>query len=166
MHATHGTQLRHLIRLLDGAVDSSYRDAGLDYRPSFTPLMRVLMANGPLTLGAIAAAAGITQSAATQDLAQMVKDDLVAAASSVAGGHPRLLGLTPKGLRLAASLKYFWRATAIAAASLEADLPYSLSAVLASAIEALADKPFSTRIRDAQAQMRRADPTPSTRNSR
>ena len=28
-----GTQLRHLIELLDGAVQQAYADAGLDYRP-------------------------------------------------------------------------------------------------------------------------------------
>lgn len=155
MHATFGTQLRQLLLLLDGEVEGAYRDAGLDYRPSYTPVMRALMASGPLTMGAMATAAGITHSVAAQSVALMVKDNLVAAESASAAGLPRLISLTPEGKKMAATLKDFWRAIAIAAASLEADLPYSLSAVLASAIEALADKPFSSRIREAQMQMQR-----------
>lgn len=165
MHATHGTQLRLLIMLLDGAVEGAYRDAGLGYRPSYTPVMRALMASGPLTVGSIATASGITQPAATQTVALMAKDNLVAARLTAADGRPRLISLTPEGKAMAATLKDFWRAIAMAAASLEAELPYSLSAVLTSAIEALADKPFSTRIREAQAQMQRYHPTQARRNT-
>jgi len=165
MHATHGTQLRHLILLLDGAVEGAYTDAGLCYRPSYTPVMRALMTGGPLTVESIAAAAGITQRTATQTVSLMVKDNLVAAEATATGGFPRLIRLTPEGKEMAATLKNFWRAIAIAAASLEADLPCSLAGVLASAIEALADKPFSTRIREAQAQMQRYNSTQSLRNT-
>ena len=31
-----GTQLRHLIELLDGAVQQAYVDAGLNYRPRYS----------------------------------------------------------------------------------------------------------------------------------
>ena len=37
MKSTQGTQLRHLIELLDGAVGAAYEAAGLDYRPRYTP---------------------------------------------------------------------------------------------------------------------------------
>ncbi len=173
MHATHGTQLRHLTLLLDGAVEGAYADAGLGYRPCYTPVMRALLASGPLTVGSIATASGITQPAATQTVALMVKDNLVTAVVSAvvsavdtaADGRPRLISLTPEGRAMAASLKDFWRAIAMAAATLEADLPYSLSAVLTSAIEALADKPFSTRIREAQAQLQRYNSIHSPRHT-
>ena len=33
-----GTQLRYLIEVLDGDVAQTYADAGLDYRPRYTPL--------------------------------------------------------------------------------------------------------------------------------
>ena len=69
-----GTQLRHLIELLDGAVEASYVEAGLNYRPRYTPVMRALAANEALTIGEIAAQAGITQPAATQTVAVMVKE--------------------------------------------------------------------------------------------
>jgi MarR family transcriptional regulator, organic hydroperoxide resistance regulator len=38
----------------------------LDYLPRYTPIVRALMASEPLTVGDIAAAAGISQPAATQ----------------------------------------------------------------------------------------------------
>jgi hypothetical protein len=46
-----------------------------------------------------------------------------------------------------------WQATALASASLEADLPYSLTDVLDSAIRALAKKPLGERIREARATL-------------
>ncbi|MCY7306720.1 MAG: hypothetical protein LH632_11335 [Rhodoferax sp.] len=49
-----GTQLRHLIELLDGDVAQAYADAGLDYRPRYTPVMRVLQQHGSAPIGRIA----------------------------------------------------------------------------------------------------------------
>ena len=46
-----GTQLRHLIELLDGDVAQTYANAGLDYRPRFTPVMRVLQEHDTLLVG-------------------------------------------------------------------------------------------------------------------
>lgn len=153
MKATHGTQLRHLIELLDGAVGAAYEEAGLDYRPRYTPVMRALMASEPVTIGAIAEAAGITQPAATQTVALMIKDGLVSAEAGASDGRQRLIRLTPKGRDMIAALEKCWKATTIAAASLEADLPFSLSQALDSAIVALAAKPFGERIREARAQL-------------
>jgi DNA-binding MarR family transcriptional regulator len=153
MKATHGTQLRHLIELLDGAVGAAYEEAGLNYRPRYTPVMRALMANEPVTIGFIAETAGITQPAATQTVALMIKDGLVSAEAGASDGRQKLIRLTRKGKDMVAALKVCWQATAMAAASLEADLPFSLSQVLDSAITALAAKPFGDRIREARSQL-------------
>jgi DNA-binding MarR family transcriptional regulator len=153
MKATHGTQLRHLIELLDGAVGAAYEEAGLDYRPRYTPVMRALLASEPLTIGFIAEAAGITQPAATQTVALMIKDGLVSAEAGATDGRHKMIRLTSKGKHMVAALQQCWQATAIASASLEAELPFPLSQVLDSAIAALAAKPFGARIRDARAQL-------------
>lgn len=152
MKATHGTQLRHLIELLDGAVGAAYEEAGLNYRPRYTPVMRALLASEPVTIGFIAEAAGITQPAATQTVALMIKDGLVSAQAGVSDGRQKMIRLTRKGKDMVAALKVCWQATAIASASLEAELPYSLSQVLDSAIAALDAKPFGDRIREARSQ--------------
>jgi DNA-binding MarR family transcriptional regulator len=76
-------QLRHLIDLLDGAVGAAYEDAGLAYRPRYTPVMRALESGEPRTIGQIAEAAGITQPAATQTVALMLREGLLDASPGV-----------------------------------------------------------------------------------
>lgn len=153
MKQTYGTQLRHLIELLDGAVSAAYEKAGLDYRPRYTPVMRSLMAHEPATIGAIAEAAGITQPAATQTIALMIKDGLISSESGARDGRQKMIRLTPQGRALIPRLEQCWKATAMAAAALEAELPYSLNVVLASAIAALEAKSFGQRIDDARATL-------------
>ncbi len=153
MKATHGTQLRHLIELLDGAVGAAYEEAGLDYRPRYTPVMRALLAHEPATIGSIADAAGITQPAATQTIALMIKDDLVAMKPGSTDARQKMISLTAKGRALVPALQACWQATAMASASFEADLPFPLGEVLDRAIQSLAAKPFGVRIREARAEL-------------
>ena len=145
-----GTQLRHLIELLDGAVAASYEEAGIDYRPRYTPVMRALAAGAPRTVGQIAEAAGITQPAATQTVALMLKEDLVATMASPADARQKLVRLSHRGQALLPRLQQCWAATSAAAASLDADLPHPLSDTLAQAIAALEQQPFGARIRAAR----------------
>lgn len=149
-----GTQLRHLIELLDGAVEQSYLDAGLPYRPRYTPVMRALIAHEPLTIGEIAARAGITQPAATQTVALMIKEGLLVASAGKLDGRQKMVKLSEAGRAMLPRLEACWKATAAAAASLDAQLPYPLSEALANAIDALDKESFGERIRkagDAQA---------------
>ena len=147
-----GTQLRHLIELLDGAVAAAYEEEGIDYRPRYTPVMRAL-ANGALSVGDIAAAAGITQPAATQTVALMRKHDLVDVAPSPTDARQKIVRLSKRGQALLPRLQRCWRATAAAAAGLDADLPHPLSDTLAHAIAALEQRPFGARIRAARASL-------------
>jgi DNA-binding MarR family transcriptional regulator len=144
-----GTQLRHLIELLDGDVALAYQEAGLDYRPRYTPVMRVLGRHGQAAIGEIAAYAGITQPAATQTVALMKKEGLV---DVVAGqdGRQRLVALSEAGRALLPRLERCWAATSAAAANLDAELDHPLSATLAQAIAALQSRPFLERIRAAR----------------
>ncbi len=165
MRPTHGTQLRHLIELLDGAVGAAYEEAGLDYRPRYTPVVRALMSNEPASIGAIAEAAGITQPAATQTIALMVKDGLVSTEAGPTDGRQKMIRFTQTGRELIPQLEKCWQATRLAAASLEADLPFPLGEVLDSAIKALDAKPFGQRIREARAELT-TTPSPSTKKGR
>jgi len=160
MKATLGTQLRHLIELLDGAVSAAYDKAGLEYRPRYTPVMRSLMAKEPATIGFIAEAAGITQPAATQTVALMLKDGLISVEAGTKDARQKMIRLTPHGRALIPALELCWKATAAAAASLEAELPYPLSDALDSAIAALSAKSYGERIDEARARLSgAADPT-------
>jgi DNA-binding MarR family transcriptional regulator len=147
-----GTQLRHLIELLDGAVDAAYAEAGLDYRPRYTPVMRVLAAEGNLTVGRIAELAGITQPAVTQTLALMKADGLLSIVASDNDARQRLVCLSSKGKALLGSLQECWQVTKQAADGLDAELAYPLSACLHDAISALQKRSFGERIRAVRQQ--------------
>lgn len=146
-----GTQLRHLIELLDGAVEAAYEEASLRYRPRYTPVMRALATHGALTIGEIAAQAGITQPAATQTVAVMVKEGLLETSAGKLDGRQKMVRLSATGRAMLPRLQQCWQATAAAAASLDAQLPYPLSEALADAIAALREQPFGERIRAARA---------------
>lgn len=146
-----GTQLRHLIELLDGAVEAAYVEAGLNYRPRYTPVMRALVAHEPLTIGDIAARARITQPAATQTVALMIKEGLLVSEPGVQDARQKLIRLSDAGRAMLPALERCWQATAAAAASLDAELPTPLSEALANAIEALGRRSFGERIRSARA---------------
>ena len=152
MKQTLGTQLRHLLELLDGAVARNYADLGVDYRPRYTPVLRALIAGQPCTVGEIATAAGITQPAATQTVALMIKHKLIEEASSD-DSRKKLLQLTVHSRGLLPQLQQAWVATARAATSLDDELPAPLSDVLDAAIEALAQKSFDERIREASLEV-------------
>jgi DNA-binding MarR family transcriptional regulator len=145
-----GTQLRHLIELLDGDVAQAYLDAGLDYRPRYTPVMRVLAEEKTAPVGRIAQVAGITQPAATQTIALMKKQGLVTVGPGE-DGRERVVRLSAAGQRLLPQVQACWAATRAAADSLDASLPYPLSQCLSDAIAALAAEPFGARIDKARA---------------
>lgn len=156
MKQSLGTQLRHLIDLLDGAVDAAYRDAGLDYRPRFTPVVRALIEREPQTIGEIAARAGISQPAATQTIALMVKEGWVTAKAGKADARQKMIALTKEGKAKLPQVQACWAATAAAARSLDAELPLPLSQVLEQAIAALEARPYGERIADARTKAKRS----------
>ena len=147
-----GTQLRHLIELLDGDVAQQYKDAGLDYRPRYTPIMRALKQLETASIGQIAEAGGITQPAATQTVSLMKKDDLVTVEPGE-DGQQRLVRLSTHGKSVLPALEVCWAATKAAADDLDAQLASPLSAGLSEAIAALEAKPFLERIREARARL-------------
>lgn len=152
-----GTQLRHLTELLDGAVQQAYADAGLDYRPRYTPVMRVLAQQQSATIGQLAELAGLTQPAVTQTVALMKKEGLLRVAASGEDGRRRVVRLSRQGEALLPRLQACWQATKRAADSLDAELDAPLSECLAQAIAVLEHRSFAERIRDASTKVR---PTP------
>lgn len=143
--ATLGTLLRHLLDLLDGDVEATYRSAGLDYRPRFTPVMRALGESGPSSIRSISRHAGLTHSAASQTVAEMTRRGLVRAGAGE-DGRERIVELTSAGAALLPQLRLFWSATGSAADTLSEEIGVDLAAALGAAIRALEDKPFFDRI--------------------
>lgn len=148
---TLGALLRHLIEMLDGAVEEAYREAGLDYRARYTPIVRALQALGPASIRAISEQAGVTHSAVSQTVAQMALRGLVEA-RPVEDGRERIVGLTPAAEAMIPELERHWAVVEAAARSLDADIGASLPDTLRRAIAALAQRPFGRRIAQARRQ--------------
>lgn len=154
---TLGTLLRHLIELLDSAVEQTYRDAQLDYRPRYTPIVRALIAAGPAPIKTLAEHAGLTHSAASQTVAQMQRAGYV----EVARGEDKrqqVVSLTPRAASMIPTLEQMWEIVNDAAQELDAELVYPISQVVEGAIVALERRPFADRIA-AKAEHRRSSPT-------
>jgi DNA-binding MarR family transcriptional regulator len=145
---TLATLLRHLVQLLDGAVEDAYRSKGLDYRPRYTPLIRVLMDAGPSSLRSISDRTGVTHSAISQTVSQMVKARLVRLVKS-SDGRERVVVLTPQAKRILPQIVRQWRVTQAAARALEAEVGVPLADVIARTLAALTQRSFADRIADA-----------------
>ncbi len=156
-----GTQLRHLIELLDDAVSEAHDYAGLKYRPRYTPIMRALADGATLTIGQLADAARISQPAATQTVALMLKDGFVDVAPGPQDARQRVVALSAHGRGLMPRLERAWNATDRAAAGLDAET--ALSAAVSAALAALDRRPFAQRIAQA---LTHAAPTPQRKKTR
>lgn len=144
-----GTRLRLLLAQLDAGVAAVYEDLGLEgVRPRYAPVLRALAADGPRSIQDLAAATGVTHSAASQTVAQLVKDGLVTVGPG-SDGRRRIASLTARAESLLPALDAEWRATAAAAAAFEAELPFPLSELTGEALEALRRRPMRERILDA-----------------
>jgi len=153
--ATLGTLLRHLIEKLDGAVEQSYVRSGLDYRPRYTPIVRALIQSGPASIRAISRNAGITHSAVSQTVAQMMERGLVRFDSG-GDARERIVALTPAAKAMIPTLQQCWQATNAAADRLDTELSMPLSELLREAIDALDSTPFAQRIETAAAKQKRS----------
>lgn len=141
---TLGTLLRHVIELLDGAVEQGYVDAGLDFRPRYTPVLRVLMNHDAMSIKALAEHAGLTHSAASQTLAQMRKHGLIDARKGK-DQREQVVSLTPKARAMIPEIRRAWKITDAAAEALEAEVGFALSQRLEDVIEALERQSFRSR---------------------
>jgi DNA-binding MarR family transcriptional regulator len=144
-----GTRLRHMLDLLDGDVAKVYTDLGLDeYRTRFSAIVRALVALGPSSIRDLAAAVGVTHSAASQTVAQLARAGLV---SLEVGGdaRQRIVHLTRRARDLLPIVETEWEVTGAAARELEAELPMPLTEVIAAVLAAIERRPFRQRIADA-----------------
>ncbi|RKF24956.1 MarR family transcriptional regulator [Micromonospora globbae] len=144
-----GTLLRRVLEVLDGDVAAVYEQRGLpDYRPRFSPPLRVLVADGPLPIRDLARRVGVTHSAASQTVAQMARAGLVELAPG-ADARQRVVHLTDRARALLPVVEAEWAATAAALRDLDGELPAPLTEVLRAVLAAVRRRPLRRRIADA-----------------
>ncbi len=142
-----GTQLRQLLDLVDAGIAAAYEQLGLpDFRPRYNPILRLVDRCGPQSISALAAATGVTHSAASQTVAQAARDGLVELTPGGCDARQRIVALTAKASRLMPTLDREWAATSAAAQEWQAELDYPLSDLLTAAIDSLLQRPFAERI--------------------
>lgn len=143
--STLGTLLRHLTDQLDADVEAFYRLRGLDYRPRFTPVMRVLNEMGEASIKDIQAHTTLTHSALSQTITEMTKRGLVKVRTGD-DGRARIISLSERGIELLPALQDCWANTNKAAAELSRDANIELESVLGKAIAALRAESFLDRM--------------------
>ncbi|WP_433012553.1 MarR family winged helix-turn-helix transcriptional regulator [Kribbella sp. CA-294648] len=146
MEGAIGTRLRHVLELLDGDVAKVYQDLGLaEYRPRFSPVVRTLVAEGPLSIRALATAVGVTHSAASQTVAQLNRAGFVTLEPGT-DARQRIVHLTDKTRELLPVIEAEWQATSAALAELDEELSVPLGQLLKEVVAAVERRPFHQRI--------------------
>jgi DNA-binding MarR family transcriptional regulator len=141
-----GTLLRHVLEEMDGDVASVLADLGTPgYRPRFSPIVRALVALGPVPIRDLARAIGVTHSGASQTVAQMRSRGFVTIEPGE-DARQRVVHLTRKTRALLPKIEAEWAATASATAELDAELPIPLGDMVPALAAALDRKPFRQRI--------------------
>jgi DNA-binding MarR family transcriptional regulator len=141
-----GTLLRHVLDLLDGDVAKVYAELGLpDYRPRFSPIVRTLVCDGPMSIRDLAQAVGVTHSAASQTVTQMARCGLVELEPGP-DARQRIAHLTPRARALLPTIEAEWAATDAAMRELDAELPVPLADLLTDIVQALHRRRFRQRI--------------------
>ncbi len=149
MEGAIGTRLRHVLELLDGDVAKVYLDLGLpEYRPRFSPIVRTLVADGPLSIRELAKAVGVTHSAASQTVAQLAKAGFVSLEPGPTDARQRIVHLTDKTRELLPTIEAEWQATTAAMAELDTELSAPLGQILEEIIAAVEQRTFQQRIAD------------------
>ena len=149
MEGAIGTRLRHVLELLDGDVAKVYLDLGLpEYRPRFSPIVRTLVADGPLSIRELAKAVGVTHSAASQTVAQLAKARFVSLEPGPTDARQRIVHLTDKTRELLPTIEAEWQATTAAMAELNTELSAPLAQILDEIIAAVERRSFHARITD------------------
>jgi DNA-binding MarR family transcriptional regulator len=141
-----GTQLRHVLDLMEADIASVLADLGLpDYRPRFSPIVRALLALGPMPIRELACAVSVTHSAASQTVAEMKKRGFVALVPG-ADARQRVVHLTERTRKALPLIEAEWEATRLAARQLDSELPFPLSELVPATAAALERKSFRQRI--------------------
>lgn len=130
-----GALLEHLLSTLDEDAIRVYRKVGLpDYRPRYTPVVRHVAEAGPATIRAIADATSLSHSAASQTVAQMVRDGFATTRSGVNDRRARIVELTDKSRKILPKLRACWKAMDEASRALSPEGAANLESALREAV--------------------------------
>jgi DNA-binding MarR family transcriptional regulator len=145
-----GTRLKRIGERLQSDTQRVIDEAGAPIQASQFPLVAAIDRIGPLSIGELAEAIGITQPAATRASSLLVKAGLLQI-EPAADQRRRVLSLTRKGRQLVdKARREIWPHVESAVAGLCGGLTGPLLDQLASIEDGLADKPLHRRVKVAE----------------
>lgn len=143
---TLGSRMKRIGERLQADTQRIMDEMGADLQASQYPFLAAVDRLGPLTLGDLAVAVGITQPGATRSLAQLVKLGLLDARQAKDDQRRKVITLTKKGQRLVDSAKQdVWPRIEAAVRDLCGDLSGPLLPQLAAIEEGLEERPLAKR---------------------
>ncbi|TIX87419.1 MarR family transcriptional regulator [Rhizobium sp. P44RR-XXIV] len=141
-----GSRFRRIGERLQADTQQIIEELGVSIQSAQYPFLAAIDGNGPLTIGELAQAVGITQPGATRTISQLLELGYVDMQASAEDQRRRLISLTPKGHDLVAySKQSVWPRIEQAVAELCGDMSGPILQQLAVIEEGLAEAPLARR---------------------
>lgn len=141
-----GSRLRRIGERLQADTQQIIEQAGLSIQAGQYPFLAAIDRAGPLTIGELAQAVGITQPGATRTVGQLLELGFIDMQPSPKDQRRRLVSLTSQGQALVDfSKRSVWPRIAAAVADLCADLEGPILEQLAVIEDRLAEAPLARR---------------------
>lgn len=141
-----GSRLRRIGERLQADTQQIIEQAGIGIQAGQYPFLAAIDRTGPLTIGELAQAVGITQPGATRTVGQLLELGFIDMQPAPEDQRRRLVSLTGKGQDLVDfSKKSVWPRIAAAVADLCGDLDGPILEQLATIEDGLAETPLARR---------------------
>jgi DNA-binding MarR family transcriptional regulator len=148
-HLSLGTRLKRIGETLQAQTQAVLAAHGFEQPAAYFPLLAALDRLGPLSVGELSQAVGVSQPVITRSLRGLEDDGLVGSETSAEDRRVRRVALSRKGRGLVQrSQREAWPAIETAVAAACAGLSGDLLAQLAALEEALAEAPLLERIQE------------------
>lgn len=145
--AALGARLRRLSAAIDADAVRVYALRGVRFEQRWFGVVDQLARNGPMTVGALAEALGISHPSVSETRRSLESAGYVDSAPDAADSRRRTIALTETGKGLVADLEPVWEAFDAAARALDEEAG-AVTAALTRLDEALARRPLMSRVMD------------------
>lgn len=144
-----GTRMKRIAERLQADTQKIIAAAGVPVQASQFPFLAAIDRSGPLTIGELAEAIGITQPGVTRTVAHLSRAGLLETRTGPDDQRLRIVSLTTDGQRVVDDARRaLWPSIAGAVADLCADLDGPLLDQLAQIEDRLAAQPLERRLRE------------------
>ena len=148
-HLSLGTRLKRIGETLQAQTQAVLETHGIEQPAAHLPLLAALHRLGPLSVGELTRAVGVSQPVITRSLRALEDDGLVQSATSAEDRRVRRVGLSRKGRGLVErAQREAWPAIEAAVAQACANPKGDLLAQLAALEIALAERPLPLRAQE------------------